>query len=156
MTVFVIFLAFVGMVCINVPIAVALAVASIMGLLANEGVDSLLAEANGNPLHASKAGRVIVAGDLNTMEFTDEMTDTLPGTGADRVLTNLVDGVDDDNVYTFNFEGNSQVLDHMFVTDNLLAGAEFDIVHVNVDYPRVDSSVGSDHEPLVGRFRVNG
>jgi predicted extracellular nuclease len=122
----------------------------------NEVVDAILAGASGNAIHASKAGRVIVAGDLNTMEFTDEMTDTLPGVGADRVLTNLVDSVDDDNVYTFNFEGNSQVLDHMFVTDNLIGGASFDIVHVNVDFPRMSNAVGSDHEAMAGLFSVNG
>jgi hypothetical protein len=42
----------------------------------------------------------------------------------------------------------------MFVTDNLLGGAEFDIVHVNVDFPRVDNTVGSDHEPLLGEFKI--
>ena len=116
----------------------------------NEVVDALLAGAHGNAIHASKSGRIIVLGDLNTMEFTDDITDILPGTGPDRVLTNLIDGLTDDNIYTFNFEGNSQVLDHMLVTDNLLGQAQFDIVHVNVDFPRVSSAVGSDHEPLVG------
>ena len=120
----------------------------------NEVVDSLIDQAQGNSVHASKAGRVIVTGDLNTFEFTNDIAEILPGTGSDRVLTNLIDGLSDDNVYTFNFEGNSQVLDHMLVTDNLLDGAAFDIVHVNVDFPRVDASVGSDHEPLVGRFAV--
>jgi predicted extracellular nuclease len=81
------------------------------------------------------------------MEFTDEMTIKLPGVGPDRVLSNLIDTLTDDNVYTFNFEGNSQVLDHFFVADAV--DAELDIVHVNVDYPRVDDTVGSDHEPLV-------
>ncbi len=97
----------------------------------NEVVDALLADAQGNPVHASKSGRILVVGDLNTMEFTD------------------------DNVYTFNFEGNSQVLDHMLVTDNVAGTAEFDIVHVNVDFPRVSPAVGSDHEPLVVRFDPN-
>jgi predicted extracellular nuclease len=120
----------------------------------NEVVDALLALARGNETHASKAGRIVVLGDLNTMEFTDDLTEILPGTGPDRVLTNLVETLSDDNVYTFNFEGNSQVLDHMFVTDNLLAGAEFDIVHVNVDFPRLDDTLGSDHEPLLARLRI--
>ena len=32
---------------------------------------------------------------------------------------------------------------------------EIDIVHVNVDFPRLRlSTVASDHEPLVGRFDV--
>ena len=95
--------------------------------------------------------RIMVLGDLNTMEFTNEMTETLPGTGRDRVLSNLIDTVTDDNVYTFNFEGNSQVLDHIFVTDHIARKNQFDIVHVNVDFPRVDATVGSDHEPLLIR-----
>jgi predicted extracellular nuclease len=120
----------------------------------NEVVDALLALGRGDEDAASKAGRVIVLGDLNTMEFTNDLTEILPGTGADRVLTNLIDSLTDDNVYTFNFEGNSQVLDSLLVTDNLLDGAEFDIVHVNIDFPRVDNTVGSDHDPLLVRFDV--
>ena len=80
-------------------------------------------------------GAIIVLGDLNTMEFTNDITDILPGSGSDRVLTNLIDFLTDDNVYTFIFDGNSQVLDHLLVTD-ALAGTELDIVHVNVDFPR--------------------
>jgi predicted extracellular nuclease len=123
----------------------------------NEVVDALLESGTGNPVQASKAGRVMVVGDLNTFEFTNDLTDILPGSGPDRVLSNLVDGVTDDNVYSFIFDGNSQMLDHFFVTDNLLGTAEFDIVHVNVDFPRLSSATtASDHEPLVGRFGLNG
>ena len=122
----------------------------------NEVVDALLAGGNGNAIHASKAGRIMVVGDLNTFEFTNDLTDILPGSGPDRVLTNLVNGVTDDNVYSFIFDGNSQQLDHFFVTDNLLGTAEFDIVHVNVDFPRLSSATtASDHEALVGRFGLN-
>lgn len=42
MLIFVIFLALVTMICLNVPIAVALAVSAIIGLLATEGADSLV------------------------------------------------------------------------------------------------------------------
>jgi predicted extracellular nuclease len=120
----------------------------------NEVTDALLARGRGNAIHASKSGRVMVVGDLNTMQWTDDLTVILPGTGADKVLTNLINGLTDDEVYTFNFEGNSQVLDSFFVTDNLLGSAEFDIVHVNVDFPRVSNSVGSDHEPLLASFKL--
>lgn len=34
--------------------------------------------------------------------------------------------------------------------------ADLDIVHVNVDFPRVDDTVGSDHEPLVVRLDLRG
>jgi predicted extracellular nuclease len=103
----------------------------------------------------NRHARIMVLGDLNTFEWTNDLTDILPGIGHKRVLSNLVDRLDDDNVYTFIFDGNSQVLDHVFVTDNLRAGAEVDIVHVNVDFPRVDDTVGSDHEPLVTRLSLH-
>lgn len=112
----------------------------------NDYVDFLLAD------DGDRA--VIVLGDLNTFEFTNDLTEILPGAGPNRVLTNLIGTLDDDNVYTFNFEGNSQVLDHMLVSDRLLHNAKFDIVHVNVDFPRVDNTVGSDHEPLLARLKL--
>ena len=110
----------------------------------------------------NKRARIIVLGDLNTFEFTNDLREILPrrdggGSGhghQHRILFNLIDTVKDDNVYTFNFEGNSQVLDHMFVTHNLKRNAKFDIVHVNVDFPRVDNTVGSDHEPIVARIKL--
>ena len=107
-------------------------------------------------LSGDQDARIIVLGDLNTFEFTNDLTEILPGTGSDRVLANLINGVTGDNNYTFNFEGNSQVLDHLLVTDTLLTGSKLDIVHVNVDFPRVDDTVGSDHEPLVAVFKLKG
>jgi predicted extracellular nuclease len=111
----------------------------------NDYVDFLLADED---------WAIVVVGDLNTFEFTNDLTEILPGTGSERVLTNLIDSLEDDNVYSFNFEGNSQVLDHFLVSDALLGNAKFDIVHVNVDFPRVDDTVGSDHEPLVARLKL--
>ena len=102
---------------------------------------------------------IAVVGDINTFQFTDDLTGILPG--EDGVLTNLIPpvgtkkGAERNNIYTFNFEGNSQVLDHVFVSDGLLKGAKLDIVHVNVDFPRVDDTVGSDHEPLVAKLRLS-
>ncbi|NEP16716.1 MAG: multifunctional hydrolase/phosphatase/nucleotidase, partial [Leptolyngbya sp. SIO4C1] len=120
----------------------------------NNIVDDIVAE--------NSEAKVIVLGDLNTFEFTDDLSAILPGTGEQRVLTNLVNqAVAEDDAYTFIFDGNSQVLDHMFVTDSLLDEAMFDIVHVNNDFPRddgrvrfADTIVASDHEPLVGKFVI--
>jgi predicted extracellular nuclease len=121
----------------------------------NDYVDFLLEE--------DRHARIIVAGDLNTFQFTNDLVTILPG--EKPVLFNLVDLLEsdrkrrfrDDEVYTFNFEGNSQVLDHMLVTKNLLHRARFDIVHVNVDFPDGEGLVAaSDHEPIIGRFRLLG
>ncbi|MGD1855553.1 MAG: esterase-like activity of phytase family protein [Leptolyngbyaceae cyanobacterium] len=120
----------------------------------NDFVDSIV---DTNP-----EAKVIVLGDLNTFEFTNDLAEILPGTGDEQVLTNLVDqAIADDDAYTFIFDGISQVLDHLFVTDSLLEGAEFDIVHVNNDFTRddngalfTDTIVASDHEPLVAKFTL--
>ena len=120
----------------------------------NNYVDSLV--------ETNPDAKVIVLGDLNTFDFTNDLREILPGTGNERVLTNLVEqAVIEDEAYTFIFEGNSQVLDHMFVSDALLESAQFDIVHVNNDFPRddgriqfEDTVVASDHEPLLAKFSL--
>jgi hypothetical protein len=47
----------------------------------------------------------------------------------------------------------SQILNDL--GDALLGRADLDIVHVNVYFPRIDDTVGSDHEPLVARFNLD-
>ena len=101
---------------------------------------------------------VMVIGDLNTFEWTNDLAEILPGDG---LLTNLLTtdalaSQDRRNLYTFIFDGNSQALDHFFVTENLVTSrSKVDIVHANVDFSRTFADVtASDHEPLVARFRL--
>ena len=118
----------------------------------NAYTDALLAE--------TPDANLMVAGDFNTFEFTNDLTDILPG--PEGVLTNLMttDAVlvqDDTDRYTFIFDGNSQALDHFFVTSGIAndPGTRLDIVHLNVDFSRLASDVvASDHEPLLGRFEL--
>ncbi|MDH3680302.1 MAG: endonuclease/exonuclease/phosphatase family protein [Acidimicrobiia bacterium] len=109
-------------------------------------------------LGADPDAAVMVVGDLNTFEWTNDLAEILP---EGDVLTNLalgpaLDRGDRKNLYTFIFDGNSQALDHFFVTDALVgSGTKLDIVHANVDFTRLDADVvASDHEPLVARFRM--
>jgi predicted extracellular nuclease len=120
----------------------------------NEVVQSIVDAKKYMAANASKAPRVLVLGDFNTFQFTNDLTDILPGTGEDQILWNMVSTLVDDNVYSFNFEGNSETFDHIFVSEPLNAVAEYDIVHVNVDYPRVDANVASDHEPSIVRLKL--
>jgi predicted extracellular nuclease len=92
---------------------------------------------------------LVVLGDMNTFEFTDDLSHLLPGDPP--LLTNLVPRIPAAERYTYVFEGNSQVLDHIFVTANLAAAAEVDIVHLNVDFPAEPEA--SDHDPVVARLR---
>jgi 2',3'-cyclic-nucleotide 2'-phosphodiesterase (5'-nucleotidase family) len=113
-------------------------------------------------LSAAPNANIVALGDFNTFEFTDDLTEILPGVGDEKVLTNLVaQAVEDGDAYSFIFEGNSQVLDNLFVSDALLTEAKFDMVHVNNDFPRDDNRlrfedtvVASDHEPIVAQLTL--
>lgn len=105
----------------------------------NDYVDAILAgDADAN---------VVVLGDLNDFEFSPPLA-TLTG----GVLTDLTGTVPGSDRYTYNFDGNSQVLDHILVSDALLGGASVDILHVNSDYS--DSEKATDHDPIVASVQV--
>ncbi len=121
---------------------------------AREAQSQAMNEVTRYHLAQDENANVIVLGDLNTFEFTNDLDIILPG--KDEILQNLIWKNKGDNKYSFIFEGNSQALDHIFATRNLAKKATLDFVHVNVDFPRLFSSVvGSDHEPLVATFKFN-
>jgi predicted extracellular nuclease len=101
-------------------------------------------------LAADPAARVVVLGDMNTFEFTDDLAALLPG--EPPVLRPLAELVPPAERYSYNYEGNSQALDHAFVTESLLPAAELEYVHLNADFPAVPGSTPSDHDPLVLRL----
>ena len=98
---------------------------------------------------ADPGAQVVVLGDMNTFETSDDLSEILPG--APPLLTNLLTEVAQPERYSYIFEGNSQALDHIFVTRNLAAAAEADVVHLNVDFPA--DHPASDHDPVVAGFR---
>ncbi len=87
---------------------------------------------------------VIVAGDLNEHEFRPPLAEL------ERVgLVNLMERIPRADRYTYNFEGNSQVLDHLLVSPGLLREAVVrpSIAHVNADAPAAEAT--SDHDPVL-------
>lgn len=90
---------------------------------------------------------MIVLGDLNEFEFIS------PVLSLAESLTNLTMQLPPDERYTFVFEGNSQSLDHVLVTDGLSAVAEFDAVHMNAEFAALNTRA-SDHDPLLARFTL--
>lgn len=51
--------------------------------------------------------------------------------------------------YTYNFEGNAQVLDHILASPNLRSDLDrYDVVHFNSEF----ADQLSDHDPSVARF----
>lgn len=108
-------------------------------------VDKLLAaDANAN---------VIVLGDINDFEFS-KTADILVGSGS-TALTDLPRTLPANERYTYVYQGNSQVLDHILLSPNLVRTMankkySYDIVHTNSEFSDQDS----DHEPQVVRLPV--
>lgn len=92
--------------------------------------------------------RVIVLGDLNDFQFSTAVT-TLKGGG---ILHDLVETLPVDEQYTYVFEGNAQVLDHILISSGLMNFAlpEYDIVHMNAEF----TTQLSDHDPAVARLNL--
>jgi predicted extracellular nuclease len=90
-----------------------------------------------------KNAAVVVLGDLNDYEFSDTLT-TLKTAG---VLVDTILSLPADERYTYVFEGNSEVLDHITLSPALatFANPTLDIVHTNSDF----ANQTSDHEPDV-------
>jgi predicted extracellular nuclease len=91
--------------------------------------------------------RVIVAGDLNDYEFSAPLKTLSTGTG----LRDLATGLPVDDRYTYDYEGNSQVLDHILLSPELTRQPYvYDIVHMNAEF----ADQISDHDPSVVRLRL--
>ena len=107
----------------------------------NDFVDELVA--------ADPRVNVIVLGDINDFEFS-RTVELLEG----EVLTTLMERLPKAERYSYVFEGNSQVLDQILVSNNLLSSfpVDYDPVHVNAEF----ADQASDHDPQVARLDLRG
>lgn len=95
-----------------------------------------------NPL-----ANVIVLGDINDFEFSE----TINIIDRDLFMWDLPKLLPPAERYTYVFDGNSQVLDHILISlPLLLRGIDYDIVHINAEY----SDQASDHDPQIVRLRL--
>ncbi|GHF60036.1 endonuclease [Amycolatopsis bartoniae] len=100
-------------------------------------VDQLLA--------ADRHANVIVAGDLNDYQFSPALQ-TLTAGGK---LTDLIDTLPQSERYSYVYEGNSQVLDHILTAQTPWWGVDYDVVHINAEF----ATQASDHDPQILRYR---
>ena len=120
--------------------------------------------------------RIVLVGDFNAYQFSDGYVDvigTVKGAPApaDEVvlassdlvspdLTNLVDTLPADERYSYSFDGDGQVLDHVLVTSHLLELVRsFAYARNDADFPESYRGVAtrpervSDHDMPVAYFR---
>jgi len=109
-------------------------------------------------LAADAGANVVVLGDINDFEFS-QTVDIMIGSGA-NAMTDLPRMLPVNERYSYVFEGNSQVLDQILVSQALTKappGAmypafDYDIVHTNSEFWDQDS----DHDPQVVRLAIRG
>ena len=122
--------------------------------------------------------KIILIGDFNAYQFNDAIVDvigTIKGKPApkdevinpsddlvDPDMINLVDLISADQRYSYRFDGNGQVLDHVLVTaslKNFIHG--FRYARINADFPetlRADENRPerfSDHDAAVAYFNLD-
>lgn len=86
---------------------------------------------------------IVVAGDMNDFEFTTAL-ETLKG----GVLINMVDKVPVEDRFSYFFQGNNQVLDHILVSNNLVNATVADMIHINANFTEAQGRA-SDHDPVL-------
>ena len=126
-------------------------------------------------LKANPGERIALVGDFNAFQFNDGVMDvigTIKGipSAKDSVfiasedllnpdLTNLVDLIKTEQRYSYSFDGNAQILDHILVSDGMkkhLVG--FGYARINTDFPETyrndDTRVErfSDHDAAIAYF----
>jgi hypothetical protein len=89
---------------------------------------------------------IIVLGDLNDFEFSQSLRVLQEG----EALENLIERVPVAERYTYNYQGNSQTLDHLLWVPGRFRAARVAIFHRNADF--ATRARASDHDPVVAEF----
>lgn len=113
----------------------------------NGGVDERLAQAAvlGNHVSTLLEGdsHVVLLGDFNDPEFLG------PTTTLSKTLTNLSETLPNRERYSVISQGNSEALDHIFVSASLMRnGPRYQIVHTNCEFAKTPGSA-SNHDPVM-------
>ncbi|MGW7528162.1 endonuclease/exonuclease/phosphatase family protein [Streptomyces sp. NPDC054783] len=98
-------------------------------------------------LKVQKNANVIALGDMNDFEFSDTAK-ILEGDGE---LWSAIKSLPRSERYTYDYQGNEQVLDQILISPAVRRGCDFeyDSVHINAEF----NDQISDHDPQVLRFR---
>lgn len=102
-------------------------------------------------LAKNSSANIVVAGDCNEFLQTRSVFASL-----ETVMKDIdeVAGIDLVERYTYVFDGNTEQLDHMFLSESVQRReAQVEHVHVNNWSPSFDARA-SDHDPTVGKIQL--
>jgi len=100
-------------------------------------------------LAANKHANIVVLGDLNDFNFSTT-ANIIKGSGK-TAMTDLIDTLPVNERYTYDYQGNSQVLDQILVSGTLTKKYDYQVVHTNSQFYDQDS----DHDPQLVKLAVH-
>ncbi|MDD7266828.1 MAG: G5 domain-containing protein [Lachnospiraceae bacterium] len=92
---------------------------------------------------------MVMTGDFNDFEFKESLH-LLEG----NLMVNLVEDHPFADRFSYFYRGNSQTLDHILVSKELVAGATFDMIHINSMFMEAHGRA-SDHDPVMVQLDLN-
>ena len=101
-------------------------------------------------LKINRKADVVVLGDLNDYQFSPALTVLRTGTNdgsGPSILRDLVNTLPLNQRYTYDYDGISEVLDHILVAP-AVHGVQYQVIHINSEY----ANQTSDHDPQVVRI----
>jgi uncharacterized protein len=102
-------------------------------------------------LAIKKDADVVVVGDLNDYQFSPSLGALTTGSAdfsGTPILTDLITTLPLDEQYTYDYDGVSEVLDHILVSSNI-SSYSYQVIHVNSEY----ANQVSDHDPQEVQFK---
>ncbi|HIH1373223.1 TPA: endonuclease/exonuclease/phosphatase family protein [Staphylococcus pseudintermedius] len=89
---------------------------------------------------------IISVGDYNDFQWSKPLK-TFESYG----LTNKVNDVPKNKRYSYVYQGNTQTLDHILVSEHLKRQTKLDMIHVNSDFTDM-AGRASDHDPILAQI----
>ncbi|MFO3701820.1 endonuclease/exonuclease/phosphatase family protein [Staphylococcus felis] len=100
-----------------------------------------------NEIHEDNTNaHVVSVGDYNDFQWSDAVKHL-----ESHNLYNMVNAVEGSSRYSYVYQGNSQTLDHILVSQKLKPFTQLDMIHVNSDFTDL-SGRASDHDPLLAQI----
>lgn len=91
---------------------------------------------------------IVSMGDFNDFEFSKPLK-----VHEGEHMTNMVHHVPEKERYSYVYQGNSQVLDHILVSNHLVDRTKVDMLKVNADFTD-KSGRASDHDPIMAELTL--
>lgn len=86
---------------------------------------------------------VVSLGDFNDYPFSRALK-----IHEGELMTNMINKLESHDRYTYLYQGNSQVLDHILVSNHLAKQTKVDVLHINADFTDM-AGRASDHDPVM-------